>query len=135
MSLREFFPIQSGRLRVGEKGDLLYFRHVDLRVSAQIMMERSRSTLLRSDDYEIEWFSHSMEGSRLDGVHAPCIGRLQQSRRIALSNRTIGFSNAVADGAGRNIRRPGVYRSRSQQRSPLFRQPSVDICSGYVVLT
>jgi len=54
MLLCEFFPIQSGRLRVGEKGDLLYFGHVDLRVSAQIIMERSRSTLLRSDDYEIE---------------------------------------------------------------------------------
>ena len=91
MSLCEFFPIQSGRLCVGEKGDLLYFGHVDLRVSAQIIVERSRSTLLRPDDYEIEWFSHSTEGSRLDGLHAPFVERLQQRRHIALSNRTIGL--------------------------------------------
>ena len=91
MSLCEFFPIQSGRLRVGEKGDLLYFGHVDLRVSAQIIVERSRSTLLRPDDDEIEWFSHSMEGTRLDGLNAPCVGRLQQRRHIVLSNGTIGL--------------------------------------------
>src|SRR5260370_30779681 len=91
MSLCELFPIQRGRLRVGEKGDLLYFGHVDLRVSAQIIVERSRSTLLRSDYYEIEWFSHSMEGRPLNGLHAPCVGRLQQRRHIDLSIRTLAL--------------------------------------------